>query len=129
MTCSDTGIDALLLRAAELAGEYLRSNTDRATPVLRYLPPQDLAGRLALDLPAQGRPLQDLIGDAHTILEHSVRTGHPRFMNQLFGGYDPAALLGEWIAALSNGSMYTYEAAPVATLIFHDRPCHFPRRP
>ena len=38
-------------------------------------------------------------------------------MNQLFGGHDAAGVLGEYVAALTNTSMYTYEAAPVGTLV------------
>lgn len=46
----------------------------------------------------------------------SVRTGHVRFFNQLWGGTDVAGLIGDWIAALTNGSMYTYEVAPVFSM-------------
>jgi glutamate/tyrosine decarboxylase-like PLP-dependent enzyme len=42
----------------------------------------------------------------------TVPHGNPRL-----GGYDPAAILGEWIVALTNTSMYTYEVAPVVTLM------------
>ncbi len=112
-----TEIDATLQRAAQLASEYLASHHDPSTPVARPLPPTDLQEVLGLGLRAQGRPLSDLIGDMEQVLAYSVRTGHPRFFNQLFGGSDPAAILGEWITALINTSMYTYEAAPVATLM------------
>ena len=110
-------IDSLLSRAARLAGDYLRENGEESTPVALPMPPHELEERLGLSLPERGRPLESLIDDARDILEYSVRTSHPRFFNQLFGGIDPAAVLGEWITALSNTSMYTYESAPVATLI------------
>jgi glutamate/tyrosine decarboxylase-like PLP-dependent enzyme len=50
-------------------------------------------------------------------LHYSVRTGHPGFSNQLYGDQDAAGLLGEWMTALLNTSMYTYEVAPVVTLM------------
>ena len=112
-----TQIDHLLAQAARVAGEYLSSQSDRAVPVCANVPPEELRRRMDLSLPASGRPLEELLGDMEQVLRYSVRTGHPRFFNQLFGGVDPAAVLGEWITALTNTSMYTYEAAPVATLM------------
>jgi len=50
-------------------------------------------------------------------LRHSVRTHHKQFFNQLFGGFNLPAFVGEVITAASNTSMYTYEVAPAATLI------------
>ena len=50
-------------------------------------------------------------------LEHSVKTGSKHFYNQLFGGFNLPAIIGEFITAITNTSMYTYEVAPVATLI------------
>jgi len=112
-----TEIDAVLAQAARMAADYLAAHDDRALPVSTGLPPDVLGARLRLALPKQGRPLATLLADAQQVLRYSVRTGHPRFFNQLFGGSDPAAILGEWITALTNTSMYTYEAAPVATLM------------
>jgi glutamate/tyrosine decarboxylase-like PLP-dependent enzyme len=112
-----TDIDATLQRAAQLAAEYLTSHQDRTIPVARPLPPAELLSVMDLSLREKGRPFAELTSDMEEVLTHSVRTGHPRFFNQLFGGWDPASILGEWIAALINTSMYTYEAAPVATLM------------
>jgi glutamate/tyrosine decarboxylase-like PLP-dependent enzyme len=112
-----TEIDATLQRAAQLSAEYLAAHQDRSVPVARPLPPEELLEAMDLTLREEGRPFADLIGDMEQVLAYSVRTGHPRFFNQLFGGWDPAAILGEWITALVNTSMYTYEAAPVATLM------------
>lgn len=52
-----------------------------------------------------------------TILKYSVDTSHPYFFNQLFGATDPVALASELIALCVNTSVYTYETAPVFTLI------------
>jgi len=110
-------IDSLLERAGRLAARYFEQVEDRDAPVVRALPPGELAQRLQLEIPSVGRPLDELLRDAESVLKYSVKTGHPRFFNQLFGGHDAAAVLGEWLTALVNTSMYTYEAAPVATLM------------
>jgi len=117
MASPGTGIDDVLQQAARMAGEYLVAHQDRSVPVTRYLPPHQLRETFDIGLPREGRPLETLLDDMRQVLSLSVRTAHPRFFNQLFGGSDTAAILGEWITALVNTSMYTYEAAPVATLM------------
>ena len=52
-----------------------------------------------------------------TFMEHAVRAHHPGFMNQVWGGLNPASFGGEIISTLCQTSMYTYELAPLATLI------------
>ena len=48
---------------------------------------------------------------------HSVKTSHPQYLNQLWAGTSTPALIGEMASAIANTSMYTYEVAPVATLL------------
>eukprot|EP00586_Coscinodiscus_wailesii_P023455 CAMPEP_0172519850 /NCGR_PEP_ID=MMETSP1066-20121228/291660_1 /TAXON_ID=671091 /ORGANISM="Coscinodiscus wailesii, Strain CCMP2513" /LENGTH=562 /DNA_ID=CAMNT_0013302513 /DNA_START=332 /DNA_END=2019 /DNA_ORIENTATION=- len=51
-------------------------------------------------------------------LQHySVDTSHPYFFNQLFGACDDVALAAEIIALSVNTSAYTFETAPVFTLL------------
>ncbi len=117
MTEQQAEIDLLFEDAARLAVRTLREQQDRSQPVVHWLEPEELTRALELDLPVEGRGLDSVMELARKTLHFSVRTGHPRFLNQLFGGSDPAAILGEWIATLSNTSMYTYEAAPVGTVV------------
>ncbi len=109
-------IEALFSEAAELAAQVLQANENREVPVVQFAEASELRREFDLDLPARGRGLDGLVELARKTLKYSVHTGHPRFMNQLFGGHDAAGILGEWITALSNTSMYTFEAAPVGTL-------------
>ncbi len=51
------------------------------------------------------------------IQKYSVNTSHPYFFNQLFGALDPIALAAEIVALSVNTSVYTYETAPVFTLL------------
>ena len=51
------------------------------------------------------------------IQQYSVDTSHPNFFNQLFGALDPVALAAEIVALSVNTSAYTYETAPVFTMI------------
>ena len=115
-------IENLFHEAARLATQTLREQDDPDHPIVHALAPSELRRELGLDssgvgLPVEGRGLDGALELARKTLQHSVRTGHPRFLNQLFGGYDPAGILGDWITALTNTSMYTYEVAPVGTVV------------
>ena len=59
----------------------------------------------------------ELLEEIRVILDNSVRTIHPLFLNQLFGGFDEAAWAGEVMASLLNPTMATFEIAPVLTVI------------
>jgi glutamate/tyrosine decarboxylase-like PLP-dependent enzyme len=52
-----------------------------------------------------------------SLQQYSVNTSHPYFFNQLFGSLDPIALAAEIVALSVNTSVYTYETAPVFTLL------------
>lgn len=110
-------IESVLQQASSQASEYLRQNADPDSPVIQCQAPAQLERLLKLELPERGRPLKSLLVDMQDFLEHSVHVGHPRFLNQLFGGQDAAGILGEWMTAVLNTSMYTYESAPVGTLV------------
>lgn len=127
MTSPLAALETLLPAATRMALDYYAGFERPETKVVESLPPRDLAQALDLDLPIGGLPIRNLLADAESVLRYSVRTGHPRFFNQLYGGYDPAGLFGEWVTALVNTSMYTFEAAPVATLLEQHLMAHMNR--
>ena len=47
----------------------------------------------------------------------SFPTGHPHFYNQLFTGVDEIGLLAQFITAATSTSMYTFEMAPVYSMM------------
>ena len=70
-----------------------------------------------LKLPLEGRGLDAALDDIEAVLRHSVRTTAPGFMNPLWGGLSITSIAGELVTAATNTAMYTYEIAPIATLI------------
>jgi len=85
--------------------------------VVKFIPHSSLQRTADLVLPLEGRGMEAVIADIDAYIKHSVRTNHPGFMNPLWGGFNLAAFAGEIIGAMTNNSMYTYELAPMATLI------------
>ncbi|GFS16193.1 glutamate decarboxylase [Elysia marginata] len=81
--------------------------------------PNQLAEMMShcLDIHTEGRDLEQLLSDCKETLKYCVKTGHPHFLNQLSTGVDVVGVAGAWLAAAVNTNMFTYEAAPVFTLM------------
>uniref|UniRef100_A0AAY4AYB3 Glutamate decarboxylase 1 n=1 Tax=Denticeps clupeoides TaxID=299321 RepID=A0AAY4AYB3_9TELE len=71
----------------------------------------------SLDLLDQPESLEQILVDCRDTLKYGVRTGHPRFFNQLSTGLDIIGLAGEWLTSTANTNMFTYEIAPVFVLM------------
>jgi glutamate/tyrosine decarboxylase-like PLP-dependent enzyme len=104
-------------RDIELINSYILSNANPETKVSHHLPPEELRSLIDLTLPENGCAIEDLYKIIEQYLKFSVRTGHRQFFNQLWSGFTLPGLLGELFTSLTNTSMYTYEVAPVATLM------------
>jgi hypothetical protein len=105
----------LLAHATDIAQNYQHD-----TKVVEFVPPHELLKRIDFSLPAQGTPLDaDLSaydGIIQDVLKYSIRTGSPRYFNQLWSGNDIACIIAEMISVFTNSSTYTYEVAPVYSL-------------
>lgn len=79
--------------------------------VAEYIPSDELYERLDLELtdePISEAQLKDVLQD---LVLTTPRTATPAFFNQLFGGRNDKAVLGDLLAVILNNSMYTYKAA------------------
>ncbi|XP_067851868.1 glutamate decarboxylase 1 [Heptranchias perlo] len=105
-----------LMDIVEVLLNYIRKTFDRTSKVLDFhYPHQFLEGieGFNLELSDQPEPLEQLLVDCRDTLKYGVKTGHPRFFNQLSSGLDIIGLAGEWLTAAANTNMFTYEIAPV----------------
>ena len=105
-------IDALSTRIVN----YLQA-AEKPGTVVDFQPAESRARTADLKLPIEGMGLDAVLNDIDDYLRACVKTNRPEFMNPLWGGVTLSGLAGEIIANLSNTSMYTYELAPLATLI------------
>ncbi len=99
------------------AEEYIEHNNCKETPVVNYLVPEDLSRKIDFSIGEAGVSQEDFLGLIDSYLAYSVRTGNKQFLNQLYAGINFPSFIGELFTVLTNTSMYTYEVAPVATLI------------
>ena len=97
--------------------EQFFADATNQKPVAKHLDPGKWRDCLSLDLPTHGAPLTNLQADIANYLTYAVKTAHPNDFNQRWGGFSAPCFMGEMLTSTTNTSMYTYEVAPVATLI------------
>lgn len=106
-----------LLKVVEILLEFVRQSNDRNCKILDFHHPGDMRRILDLELPDRPVTLQQLVDDCCLTLKYQVKTGHPRFFNQLSCGLDLVSMAGEWLTATANTNMFTFEIAPVFILM------------
>jgi glutamate/tyrosine decarboxylase-like PLP-dependent enzyme len=107
----------VLSETFKIIQDYLESSSNVDGKVNEFMLPEDLKQKFDFELRNNGSNYDDLLDYIRQYLQYSVKTSHNQFLNQLFGGKNLPALLGEFITSLTNTSMYTYEVSPVATIM------------
>ncbi|KAH8352273.1 hypothetical protein KR084_003068 [Drosophila pseudotakahashii] len=91
--------------------------TNRSSKVVEWHEPAELRQLFDFQLRERGESQDKLRELLRETIRFSVKTGHPYFINQLYSGVDPYALVGQWLTDALNPSVYTYEVAPLFTLM------------
>lgn len=98
--------------------QYLQTLRKKEGKVIKFRPDDELKNvfdfRIDDKVPATD---YEILEYCKKMLEFSVRTGHPNYHNTLFGGFSEYALIGDYIQSTLNGSVFTYEQAPIFTLM------------
>ncbi|MCA9708937.1 MAG: hypothetical protein KDK70_24035, partial [Myxococcales bacterium] len=100
---------------ASIAQEHLAR--DHAQPVRPARTAEALAEALSIELDGRPRPWPQTLDLLREVLAATPSTTSRRFFNQLFGGRDAVATLGEVAAALTNSPMHTFKASGVQVLV------------
>ncbi|MFN7943095.1 MAG: aminotransferase class V-fold PLP-dependent enzyme [Thermoanaerobaculia bacterium] len=79
--------------------------------------PSRLARKLDLRLGADGLTTPEVVARLRSALATTPSSSSWRFVNQLFGGREPAGMAAEMLAAVPNVSMYTFKAAGAQILV------------
>ena len=85
--------------------------SEKEQPIVDPIPPNELYE--SLDLTLTDAPADDLFFEEtlERLVLSTPRTATRLFFNQLFGGRNPKATLGDLLAVMLNNSMYTYKVA------------------
>ena len=83
---------------------------EKLHPVVKYIPSEDLFATMDLSLQSDSIPDEKLKEVLKELVLKTPRTATNAFFNQLFGGRNDKAVLGDLLAVVLNNSMYTYKA-------------------
>jgi glutamate/tyrosine decarboxylase-like PLP-dependent enzyme len=84
------------------------------------MPPQQDHWRAPPLMPANGRPLAQVIDDLGQILARSVNPANPAMMGHMDTVSSVPGMLGEWVSAALNNNMLSVEMAPMLARMEHD---------
>ena len=86
-------------------------NDEQNNPVAEFVPSSELYQQLDLSLSESGVSSEEFEAALKDLVLKTPRTATNAFFNQLFGGRNEKAVLGDLLAVVLNNSMYTYKAA------------------
>ncbi|MFT5478639.1 MAG: glutamate/tyrosine decarboxylase-like PLP-dependent enzyme [Planctomycetota bacterium] len=115
MDYQDEGLVRVMELFTSILGE--RQLQEDREPVAPAVPPEKLLDELPLELPEQGLSFDEVAERLRAVVEATPSTAPGRFYNQLFGGREPFAVLGDVLATALNNSMYTYKVAGPQVLL------------
>lgn len=83
---------------------------EKSNPVAEYIPSDVVYDKLDLRLSEEGTDIDQFKKSLKDLVLATPRTATNAFFNQLFGGRNETAVLGDLLAVILNNSMYTYKA-------------------
>ena len=93
----------------EITKSLLKDEIER--PVSKVIPPNQLHQQLDISLEEKGISDERFNELLKEVILSTPKTSSKLFFNQLFGGRQPKAVLGELLSVILNNSMYTYKVA------------------
>uniref|UniRef100_A0AC35F161 Glutamate decarboxylase n=1 Tax=Panagrolaimus sp. PS1159 TaxID=55785 RepID=A0AC35F161_9BILA len=108
---------SFLQQVVEILYDYIKEENNRNSKILDFHQPEEMKKLLDLSIPEKPMNLGELLKSCSEVLRYSVKTGHPRFFNQISCGLDLVSMAGEWLTATTNTNMFTYEISPVFILM------------
>ena len=107
----------VMRRFMEVVLNYIEDNPLKDPALLRYQDYKSLAKTFDTSITEKGISDEDLLLSIQSYFKHCVRTFDPQFLGKSYAGYNLPGLMGEILSNVTNTSMATYVASPVATLI------------
>lgn len=84
-------------------------DAELSDPVVSPIPVEDVLENINLTLPDEATDDADFAATLEQLVLTTPRTSTKLFFNQLFGGRNSRATLGDLLAVMLNNSMYTYK--------------------
>src|SRR5215813_10640806 len=101
--------------ATKLVFEYLTTVGER--PVRAENHAGKTLAAIDTELSADGRPLEQLLGECRTVMDLSRHNGHPRFFGYVASPSTPMGAYADLIASALNANVTCWRSAPAGTEI------------
>ena len=108
-------LDEISSQAAKLVAEYFAHIRERQVLAPNY------AGKtkslVDVELPLEGRPLDQLLDECRTVMDLSRHNGHPRFFGYVASPSTPIGAYADLIASALNANITCWRSGPAGTEI------------
>ena len=108
-------LDEISSQAAKLVAEYFTDIAERPVMAPNY------AGKtkslVDVELPWEGRPLEQLLDECRTVTDLSRHNGHPRFFGYVASPSTPIGAYADLIASALNANITCWRSGPAGTEI------------
>ncbi|OQV14809.1 Acidic amino acid decarboxylase GADL1 [Hypsibius exemplaris] len=109
--------NSLIRKMVEILLAEWESQSKGEGKIIDFHMPDELKKLFKLELLEAGTPDEELLPICRSIVDLSLHAGHPGYFNQLWGGLDEYGLLSAWMVEALHTSVYTYEVAPLFSLM------------
>lgn len=107
--------DEISSQAERLVFEYFANIGER--PVLAPNHAGKTKAAVKVELPVEGRPLEELIAECRTVMDLSRHNGHPRFFGYVASPSTPIGAYADLIASALNANITCWRSGPAGTEI------------
>ncbi len=99
--------------------DYVKNTNNKAIKVVDFKTPEEILELIDFNFPekSEAQAEQKILEIFTNIIKLSVKTNHPHYFNSLSGGIDKYALSADFITSVLNSSMYSFEMAPVFSVM------------
>jgi aromatic-L-amino-acid/L-tryptophan decarboxylase len=112
---SKEALDEISSQAASLVHEYFTHISER--PVIAPNHAGKTKAAVNVELPLDGRPLEELIAECRTVMDLSRHNGHPRFFGYVASPSTPIGAYADLIASALNANITCWRSGPAGTEI------------
>ena len=108
-------LDEISSQAAKLVAEYFTHIAER--PVVAPNHAGKTKSLVNVELPVEGRPLDQLLDECRTVMDLSRHNGHPRFFGYVASPSTPIGAYADLIASALNANITCWRSGPAGTEI------------
>jgi glutamate/tyrosine decarboxylase-like PLP-dependent enzyme len=112
---SREAFDEISSQAERLVFEYFANIAER--PVMAPNHAGKTKAAIKVDLPVEGRPLEELIAECRTVMDLSRHNGHPRFFGYVASPSTAIGAYADLIASALNANITCWRSGPAGTEI------------